>query len=446
MKGQPAFKGWHFFAKGAIIDRMKTTCKNLSDTRVEITVTLDASDLQKAEKLAVEKLAKEIKIPGFRKGKVPAEVAEKHLNPNDLAAQTIDFAVRTTVPDAFTASKKTAIEIPNVSVTKYVPRESAEYTATADVLPEVKVGDFKSLKVKKEEIKVKDADIQEILDGIQKSYAEKKAVKCQARNGDEVLIDFTGKKDGKPFDCGTAKDYHLALGSGTFIPGFEDGIVGHEPGDKFDLDLTFPKDYHVKDLAGQKVTFTVLIKQLNELTLPQFDDAFAKKCGNFKTMDELKADIKKNLSAQNDYKATEKYKDALVETLVKKSKVSAPEVMIKDQLRFIKDDISRNAASQGLTFDDYLKQTEQTAEDWEKEARSVAEARVKASLVLQTLARDHEITVAETEVDAKIAELKDVYRNSPSALKNLKTLAVHQDIKNRLTIEKTIDFLIDANK
>ncbi|MBR3414576.1 trigger factor [Candidatus Saccharibacteria bacterium] len=425
---------------------MKTSVKNLSETKVELTVTLDKEDLKKARKIAIEQLSKEIKIPGFRKGKVPADLAEKHLSPNDIAGKTIDLAVRMTVPEAFNESKKVAIQLPNVEVTKYVPDESAEYKAVADILPEVKVGPYKNLKVKKEKVEVKEKDIKEILDGIAKSYAEKKAVKKKAALGDEVIIDFTGKKDDKPFPGGTAKDYTLLLGSKTFIPGFEDGIVGHEPGDSFDLDLTFPKDYHAKELAGKKVVFTVLVKQVNEITLPKFDADFAKKCGPFKNMDELKADIKKNLEAQNNHRVEEMYKDALVEALVKGSKVAAPEVMIKDQIRMIKDDITRNAAAQGLTFEDYLKQTGAKEEEWEKEATKVAEARVKASLVLQMLARDQKIEADDKEVEAKIAELKDVYKNSKEALKNLDDPRVRQDIKNRLTIEKVLDFLVDQNK
>ena len=176
------------------------------------------------------------------------------------------------------------------------------------------------------------------------------------------------------------------------------------------------------------------------------DDELAKKCGPFKTLKDLKEDIKKNLAAQNDHKNDEKYKDMLVEALVKKSTVSAPDILIDDQMKFIRDDITRNAAAQGLKFEDYLKQTGQKEADWEKEAKKVAEARVKASLVLQILARDEKITVPDEEVSAKIAELKDVYKKSPEALKNLKDPRVRQDIKNRMTIEKVLEFLLDQNK
>jgi len=424
---------------------MKTTSKKLSDSKVEIKVVLGKEELQDAREKAIVRLAKDLKLAGFRKGKVPAEVARQHLSENDINSVAADIAVRISVPDAFDKEKKAAIMIPKVEVTKYVPNETLEYTAVSDILPEIKLGDYKNLKAKKESTKVTEKDIKEIVDRIAENYADHQVVKRKAKDGDEVVIDFVGKKDGKAFDGGTAKNYTLKLGSGTFIDGFEAGIVGHESGDKFDLNLTFPKDYGVKDLAGQKVVFEVLLKQVNELTTPKLDDEFASKCGPFKTMDELKADIKKNLEMQNEHRAGEKYKDALVEELVKKSKVSAPEVMVHDQLHYIRDDISRNAQAQGMSFEDYLKQTGQSEEDWEKEASKIAEARVKASLVLQVLARDEKITVDDDAVSAKIAELSDVYQKAPEAIEQLKDPRVRQDIKNRMTIEKTLDYLVKVN-
>ena len=312
---------------------MKTKAKKLSDSRVELTVTLDAKDLKPVKEKAILKLAKELKVEGFRKGKVPAEVAKKFIPENDLNAETADLAVRTTVIDAFKEVEKSPLVLPSVNVTKYVPDEMLEYTATADIIPEVKLGDYKKLGVKKPESKVTDKEIKEVLDNISNSFAETKVTKRAAKLGDEVIIDFVGKKDGEAFKGGSAKDYKLVLGSNTFIPGFEDGIVGHEPGDKFDLKLTFPKDYGVSDLAGAKTVFETLLKQVNEVKKAPIDDELAKKCGPFKNLAELKADIKKNLSAQNEHKENEKFKDDLVNALVKKSKVSAPEILIDDQMR-----------------------------------------------------------------------------------------------------------------
>ena len=425
---------------------MKTEFKKLSDSRIELTVTLEAKDLKPAKEKALEKLAKEVKVEGFRKGKVPMEVAKKFIPENDLNAEVVDFAVRSTVIPAFQEVEKSPLVMPNVNVTKYVPDEILEYTATADIVPEVKLGDYKKLDVKKEEVKVTEKEIKEILDNIATSFAEKKVVKRAAKLTDEVIIDFVGKKNGEAFEGGSAKDFKLILGSKTFIPGFEEGIVGHEPGDKFDLNLTFPKDYGVKDLAGKKVVFETLLKQINEVKKPEIDDKMAEKCGPFKTLAELKKDIKKNLSAQNEHKLNEKYKDDLVKALVKKSTVPVPEILVDDQMRMIRDDITRNAASRGLSFEDFLKVNHETVENWEKQAKKVAEERVKASLVLQALAVEKKITVSDDLVSAKIAELKDVYKKSPEALKNLKNPNVRADIKNRMIIEATLDYLVKNSK
>ena len=425
---------------------MKIKSKKLSDTRVEITVTLDSEDLKPAREKALEKLAKDLQVEGFRKGKVPVKIASKFIPENDLNAETIDFAVRTTVIEAFKQAEKSPLVLPSVNVTKYVPGEMAEYTATADIVPEVKLGDYKNLGVKREEVKVTAQDVNNILDNLSSSFAEKKAIKRAAKLTDEVIIDFVGKKDGKPFNGGSAKDYKLVLGSKTFIPGFEDGIVGHEPGDKFDLKLTFPKDYGVKDLAGAKTVFEVLLKQVNEVKKAEINDDLAKKCGPFKTLDELKADIKKNLETQNEHRLEERFKDDLIKALVKNSKVPTPEILIDDQMRMIREDITRNAASQGATFEEYLERSGETMENWEKEARKIATERVTASLALQTLAVEQKITVSDELVAAKIAELKDVYKKSPEALKSIKDPNVKMDIKNRMIIEATIDFLVKANK
>lgn len=424
---------------------MKVTTKKISDTSVEIKVVLDKADLKVAEEKAINRLVKDVKIEGFRKGKAPLDIAKKNINPNDLASVSLDIAVRTSVPKAFEESKSAPLMIPNVEVTKFVPGETVEYTAKADILPEVKLGDYKKLGVKKEVAKATEKDVKEILENIQNAYAEKKTAKKKAEMGDEVIIDFEGSLDGVKFEGGSAKNFNLGLGSGQFIPGFEEGIVGHESGDRFDLELTFPKDYHAENLAGKKTVFNVLVKQVNENIKPALDDELAKKCGPFKTIDELKADIKKNIESQNEVKADEKFKDDLVNKLVEKSKVSAPEIMVKDQLRMIKDDISANAARQGLQFEDYLKQTGQTEEEWEKTARDIAEKRVKASLCLQILARDEKIEVEDEIVDAKVNELREVYKKSKEALKNLKDPNVRQDIKNRLTIEKTLNYLVEVN-
>ena len=426
---------------------MKTKLKKLDGSRVELTATLDADDLKKAGDLAVEELAKEVRVEGFRKGKVPMEVAKRFIPENDLDAKTMDLSVRMTVVSAFEQEKQMPLLRPEISITKFVPGEMLEYVATVEVVPEVTLGDWKNLGVKRETAKIEEKDVKGVLDNIAKSFSEKKAIKRAAKLGDEVIIDFVGKKDGVAFPGGSADNYPLLLGSGNFIPGFEDGIVGHEPGDKFDLELTFPKDYGVDDLAGVKTVFSVLLKQVNEVTMPKIDDELAKKVGPFKDLKALKEDIKKNLALQTEERLDGKFKDDLIKALVKKSKIGVvPDILINDQMHGIRDNLERNAKTQGLSAEEYLKRGGETMESWEKQAKKVAEENVKASLCLQNLALAEKVTVDDKLVEAKIAELRDVYRKSPDALKNLKDPAVKQDIKNRLIIEATVEKLAKANK
>lgn len=425
---------------------MKTKSKKLSDTRVLLTVTLDAKELKEASEKALNELAKEIRVEGFRKGKTPVEVAKKFIPENDLNAKTIDFAVRATMMEAFKEAEKSPLAMPDVSVTKFVPGEMAEYTAEAEVLPEIKLCDYKKLTTKPKATKIAKKDIDGVLDNLKKSFAEKKAVKREAANGDEAVIDFVGKKDGVEFPGGTGNDFPLTLGSETFIPGFEEGIVGHKAGDSFTLELTFPKDYGTPSLAGAKTTFDVVLKKVNEIKEPELDDKLAKKVGPFKTLDELKEDIEKNLKAQTEHQNAENFKNDLVEEIVKKSKIGAPEILIHDQLHFINDDLARNAASVGMTLDEYLDASGEDPKEFDKKAHELAEMRVKTSLALQKIALDEKITVSDEEVDAKIAELRDVYRKSPEAMKSLKDPNVKMDIKNRMVIEKTLDYLVKISK
>lgn len=435
-----------FISNLCYTNHMKCTKKKISDTKVELKVTLDAADLERARALVLADLAKNLKIQGFRKGKAPISMVEQSVSPNEVANETIDRAVRVFMAEAFDSEDLAPIAISGVDVEKYVPNEMAEYKITADVLPDVKLGDYKKLKAKMPKTEPTAKDVQEVLDRITDAYSEVTKAERPAKNGDIVIIDFVGKKDGKAFDGGTAKDYRLELGSGSFIPGFEEAIITHEVGDQFNIDLKFPDNYFESSLAGQPVVFEVTLKEVDEKKKPKQDDELAKKCGDFKTIDELKADIKKNLEIQNSHKANEEYREALVKEFMEKSKVAAPEILIQDQLRFIKDDMTRNAAGYGMSFEEYLKNIKQTEEEWEKEARKLAEARVKTSLVLQVLAKEQKISATNEEVEAKIAELRDLYQKSKEALNNLKKPEVRQDIRNRLIIDKTVDFLVDQNK
>lgn len=419
---------------------------NKKKTSVEFDVEFTSKDFEPARLKALTRLARDVKIPGFRNGKAPANVVEQHVDPNQLAMQTLDVMVREAIPKIYTEANVQPISAPNVDIVKFVPGEMAEVKITSDIMPEVKLPDYKKLKAKYDAPKVEAKDVDDVLNRIAESYAEGKAVKRAAKLDDEVIIDFVGKKDDVAFDGGSAKDYKLKLGSGQFIPGFEDGIVGHEPGDKFDLKLKFPKEYHSKDLAGASVVFEVLLKQVNEIETPKIDDELAKKTGAFPTLKELKADIKKNLEAQGKQRADEAFKDALLDELVKGSKTEAPEALVEDQANLIREDILRNLQARGTTLEDYLKHSKQTKESWEKDVKEAAKNRVIGHIVVAKLGEELKIEVTDKEVEQQVAELQHVYAKSPEMLADLQTPEAVASIRNRIRVNKTMDKLADLNR
>ncbi len=426
---------------------MKTTVKKLSDTNVCLTITLGADELNAAEQVALTKMARDLKVPGFRKGKVPISVAAKHVNPMALQEQVLDNALSKAVVEAFMNEKLQALERPSVEVKKFVPNQEVEFTAEATVVPPVKLGDYKKLKAKPQAVKVEAKDVDEIIERMQQNFVDKTEVERAAREGDEVIIDFVGKKDGVAFDGGSAKDFALKLGGGQFIPGFEEGVVGHKVGETFDLDLEFPKDYHAENLAGAKVVFSVTLHKVNELKLPELNDEFAAKCGPFTDIKELKADIKREITAQKEREAKEKLKDELVAELADSSKVALPELLIDDQLRSIEQDLMQNLSYRGLTTDSYLKaQGFKDKADWQKkEARPAAEKRVKAGLVLAELSKELGVEVSREELDAQISTFKQQYGKDAKLAARFDDPNVHRDIANRMITDKTIDKLVELN-
>ena len=427
---------------------MKTTVKKLSDTKVELTISLGSEELSAAEQVALTKMAADVKVPGFRKGKVPVSVAAKHVNPAALQEQTLDNALSKAVAEAFMAEKIQALDRPAVDVKKFVPGQELEFTAKVEIIPPVKLGNYKKLKAKRQAVKVEDKEVEEIITRMRENFTEKTEVKRAAKEGDEAVIDFTGKKDDVPFDGGAAKDFALKLGSGQFIPGFEEGVVGHKAGETFDLKLTFPKDYHAKELAGADVVFTVTLLKVNELSLPEVNDEFAAKCGPFTSVDELKADIKREITAQKEREADEKLKDELVGELADASKVALPELLIDDQVRSIEQDLMQNLMYRGLTLDSYLQTQKFTdKDDWRaKEARPAAEKRVKAGLVLAELSKELGVEVSHEELSAQIEAMKQQYGKDPKIAERFNDPNVHRDIANRMITDKTVEKLIELNK
>ena len=426
---------------------MKTTVTHESDTRVKVVVAADHAELAAAEQVALKRLAKTVKVNGFRTGHVPLEIVKKHADSNALAQETLDAALNRAVAEAFLNNNLQVLARPEVEIKKYVPGELLEFTAEADVLPEVKLGDYKKLKAKKAAVNVDKKEIDEVIQRIQKGLSEKKEVKRAAKLGDEVVIDFVGKKDGEAFQGGTGKDYPLVLGSNSFIPGFEDALVGLKAGDTKDVKLAFPKDYHAKDLAGQDVVFEVAVKKVNSVKLPALDDKFAAKAGPFTSMDDLRKDIKAEITAQAERRAKDDLKDELVKQLVAKSTVSVPSVLRDDQIRSLEQDLRQNLMYRGRTLEQYFEEKGYADRDaWVKaEANDAADARIKAGLVLAQLSKELKIEATADELAAHINAYKQQYANNPKMAKHFDKPEAQREVANRLITEKTVDKLVELN-
>lgn len=426
---------------------MKTTVKYLSDTKVELTIKLEPSELEAAEQVALRKLAREVKVAGFRKGKVPLSVAEKNVNPSALQEQTLENALSKAVAEAFMSEKLQALERPMVDVKKFVPGQELEFTAESEVLPKVKLGDYKKLKTNREKAAATKKDVDEIVERMRENLMAKKEVKRAAKDGDEAIIDFVGKKGDVAFEGGSAEGHALKLGAGQFIPGFEEGVAGHKAGEEFNLDLEFPKDYHAKELAGQKVVFEVKLRTVYELALPEVNDEFAAKCGPFTSVEDMREDIEREITTQKEREADEKYKDALVGELADISKAALPELLVEDQMRSIEQDMMQNLSYRGMDLDSYLSaQKFDNKDDWlAKEVRPAAEKRVKAGIVLAELSKELGIDVSRDEVDEQISVFKQQYGKDAKTAAQFDDPNVHRDIANRLITDKTVAKLVELN-
>jgi trigger factor len=427
---------------------MKTQVEHISNTKVKLTITLGKEELQAAEQVALTKLAKDVKVAGFRKGKVPASVAAKHVDPNVLAQQTADDALSKAVAEAFLSENIQALDRPEVELKKFVPESEMEFTAEVEILPKVTLGNYKKLGVKPTKASVSDDDVNDVIERMRDGMSEKKEVTRAAKNGDEVTIDFIGKKGDVAFDGGTGTDYDLKLGSNSFIPGFEEGIVGKSAGETFDLDLKFPDSYHVAELAGADVTFTTTVKKVSELVKPKLDDAFAKKADSrLKTLDALTADIRSELGKQKEREAGEKLKDDLVGKLIEVSDVPVPKILLDDQARSIEQDMTQNLMYQGVTIEQYIANRNFDSRDtWhEKEVIPAAEKRVKAGLVLAELSKVEKVEATADELAEHLTLYKQQYANSPEMAKRFDEPEAQRDIANRLLTEKTVDRLVELN-
>lgn len=426
---------------------MKHTRKDVSESKIEYHITVAAEDVAKHHRAAVSKLARDVKVAGFRAGHVPPEVAEKHIDPSALADESVNRAINSALVELIELDQIQLLDQPDISVTKFVPGQTLEFKATVEIVPPVKLADPAKLKTKKSAVKIDADEVDEVINRIRNDAAEKVTIKRAAESGDEAIINFDGKdKDGKSIEGAKGDDYALKLGSNSFIPGFEEGIVGHKAGDTFDLPLVFPKDYGAKHLAGAKVNFHIEVKEIKEIKLPELDDTFAASIApDFKTVDDLKKDIRSELETRAAYDVEQKFKDDLLDELTEKSKVPTPEVLVADQLTSLERNFAQNLMYRGMTVEQYLEGENLTHDEWtKKELRPAAEKRVRNSLVMAQLTRDWDVTVSEDEVVAQQAKVVAQY-NDPSLRQRFESDEAKRQLAQQLIADKTLTKLAELN-
>lgn len=421
---------------------MKLHIERKKDTQAILEITANAEELAKIKTKVLHKLAPQVKVAGFRKGNVPMEIVEKNIDQQLLQSEFIDEAINTLYIAALKEERVRPVAQPKVEVKKFVPYTVLEVTLDLPVVGKIQLANYKKFTAKRVPVKVGKKEVDDVLSNLQKRAADKREVKSAASLGDEALIDFKGvDSKGKAVKGAEGKDYPLALGSGSFIPGFEDNVVGMKVGEKKNFDVKFPKDYGSKALQNKKVKFSVKLNKVMEVVEPKLDDKFAATIGPFKNFDELKADIKKQLQHEQQHKLERDYEAAIVNELADKTVVSIPDSLIEEQEGLVLQEVRQNVVQRGMTFDEYLDQQGLGEEEYKKkEVKPEALRRVKAGLILSEIADLEAIDVTAEELEARIQQLKGQYKDEKMQ-QQLDLPESRREINARLRSEKVIKFL-----
>lgn len=420
-----------------------TRTENLP-TKITLRIEAGATDLSSIKRHVLSHFS-DVKVPGFRSGRVPTSVLEKHVDQAKLTNDFLEHAVNDLYRKAVEAEKLRPVGQPEIQIKKFVPYDQLEFEAGCEVIGPIKLADYKKIKLLKPKVSIASKDVDEVLARLQGQAAERKAVERAAKLGDEVVIDFAGSDEkGEPIAGTDSKDYPLVLGSKNFIPGFEEELIGLKTGQEKKFTVIFPKDYGVPALQNQKVEFKVKVSKVNELVKPGLDDELAKKVGPFSNLAELKADIKKQLASERQYQADRDYENRLVQAISEKSKVEIPKLLVDEQIMRAEEEEKRNLAYRGQTWAEHLKEEGLSEEQHRERQRPAATERIKASLVLSEIAEKEKLEVSPAELEGRVAELKLQYKD-PAMQIELDKPESQQDIAARILTEKTLQILTDSS-
>ena len=426
---------------------MSLQVEKLEKNMAKLTIEVSAEDLDKAMEKAYQKQKSRISLPGFRKGKAPRKMIESMYGKGVF----MEDAVNSLVPQEYTkALGECDLEIvsqPEINVTQMEPGKALIFTADVAVKPEVTLGDYKGVEVPKSEIAVTDEEVDAEVKKEQDKNARTVAVEDRAAaNGDITTIDFEGFVDGVAFDGGKGTDYALTLGSGTFIPGFEDQLVGANTGDHVEVKVTFPEEYQAKELAGKEAVFQCDVKKVEAKELPELDDDFAQDVSEFDTLAEYKEDVKKNLTEKKEKAARTAKENAAVDKAIENAEMDIPDAMLNTQVRQMLDDFSRRMQSQGLTMEQYFQFTGMTLEKMQEEMKPQALKRIQTRLVLEKIAEVENIQPTEEEVEEEFKKMADAYKMEVEKIKELLGDRELEQMKKDMAVQKAVTLIADEAK
>lgn len=414
--------------------------KKIDTNRHQLEITVDGEKFREAIAEAYKKNGKKINVPGFRKGKAPLHLIEKYYGSEIFFEDALNLLYNDLVEDAIKDSGLKVIndkmDFEMVSISK---EDGVDFKVSVTTYPEIEIGEYKGLKAEKTAVKVTPEEVEAEVNSMAERNARMVSVEDRAaQNGDTVIIDFEGFTDGVAFDGGKAEGHALTLGSGQFIPGFEDQIVGKNIGDEFDVNVTFPEDYGADDLAGKPAVFKVKLHEIKVRELPTVDDEFAKDVSEFDTLDELKADLEKKALERKTKAADEAVENALVQQIVDSIKGEIPEAMYENRLEQLTEDFAYRLQSQGLNLETYLKYTNSNIDEFKKSFRPQAEGQVKFRLALEKIVELENITPSDEELEAEFAKLAEGYGVE---VEKVKAVIPAEEISKDLAVGKAIDLV-----
>ena len=418
--------------------------KNANEVKIEITV--ESKKFDDAIKKVYFKSAKYFNIPGFRKGKAPMQIVEKYYGKEIFYEDAFNEVAESALQEAVEENKLEIVSRPDIDVKQIEKGKDLIFTAVMQTKPEAELGKYKGIEIKKIEYNVTDDDIDHELKHMQEHNSRMITVDDRpVEKGDTATIDFEGFVDGKAFDGGKGEKYDLEIGSNTFIPGFEDQVIGMKIDEEKDVKVTFPEEYFSKDLAGKDATFKVKIHEIKKKELPELDDEFAKDVSEFDTLKELKEDIKKKQEKNNADRVKYETQDAVIKAVAEKAKVDIPSGMIETETDNMVKDMEQRLSYQGLKLDQYLQMMGKTEEEFRKEYEPQAIEGIKSRLVLEAVVKAEKIDVDDKEIDEKLKEMAKNYgrENDEEFLKNEN---VRNYIKDGMRNEKALEFLVENAK